>query len=490
MTSGARELALIAALLTAIACAPRREPLPPLTEPLTPTPDAPFRARAPEPEPVPERLLPEIRVEVLPNGATIAVVERPGSGLVALSLIIRGAGREPAGDPAGLSALTATLASKRARLTDGRLLADVRIDGRRVMSEVGDDGALFSLEVRRSALNEAVPLLVQTTTDIGFERKAFASDLAEHLDRVAAASHSAGAQLRQTALEGLYGADHRLSRFVVGSVKTVRTISFDQAKAFRDRYYRASETVLIAAGDTTLAEVRTLAEPVLGGMPDAGGASRIEARPRVLPSKDLRPIRAITNGGAMASLMLVLPGPGMVDGVEFWAFQVLIAMLAEQPRTRANAAVNHDQVRTYGIGGTVHARYESSEAILAFSVEPEDVGETLEAVLAELDAMQRSSLDELDLVRSQFLTGLAASTSRNEALVALLASWFARRLPAESAMALSETFAELDPAILMRTARAWLRRDRLQIVAFAPPRETHAELHELAPVEWFRFQLP
>jgi zinc protease len=488
MKSGARWLSWLVALWTAIACAPRREPLPPLTEPLTPTQDAPFRSRAPEPEPLPDRVLPEMRVDVLPNGATIAVVERPGSGLVALSLVIRGAGREPAGDPAGLAALTAELASKRARIGDGRLLDDVRIDGRRVMNEVEDDGTTFHLAVRRSALTEAVPLLVQTTTDIGFERRAFASDLVEHLDRVAIASHSVDAQLHQTALEGLYGVDHRLSRFVIGSVKTVRAISFAQAKAFRDRYYRASETVLIAAGDATLAEVRKLAEPILGSMPDAGGPPRIEASPRILPSEALRPIRAISNASAMANLMLAIPGPGMADGVEFWAFRVLVAMLAEQPRTRANAAVNHEHVRTYGIGGAVQGRYESSEAILGFSVEPEDVGSTLEAVLAELDAMQRLSHDELDLVRSRFLTGLAASSARNEALANLLAVWFAHRLPPTSAMALSETLAGLNPDILMRVARKWLRRDRLQIAAIGPPRETHAELDELAPVEWFRFE--
>ena len=492
MSRGARiRLAACAAWLwTSLGCGPVRDPLPPVIEPLTRTPDAAFRSRCPQPEPAPERVLPEMHVEVLPNGVTIAVVERPGSGLVALSLVIRGAGREPTGDPAGLSALTAAIASKRARLSDGRLLEDVRIDGRRITSQIEDDATIFELAVRRSAVSEAVPLLAQTTTEVGFSREGFESDLAEHLDRVAEASYDARAQLQQTALEGLYGSNHRLSRFTIGSVKTVQGISFDQTKAFRDRHYRASETILIAAGDVSLAHIRTLAEPILERMPDPGGPPRIEARPRILPGEGLRPIRAISNGSAMATLLLVLPGPGMVDGVEFWAFRVLIAMLADQPRARANAAVNHEQVRTYGVGGRVNGRYESSEAILAFSVEPEDVGETLEAVLAEVDAMQRLSADELDVVRSQFLTGLAASSGRNEALSKLIAVWFAHRLPQDSPMALSDTFARLDSATLTRAARTWLRRDQLQIVALAPPRDTHAELEGFARVEWFRFNFP
>lgn len=466
-------------------CAQRPE-LPRPSLPLTRTPEAAFRARPPAPEPSEVPAAPEVLERRLPNGVSVLVVERPSLPVATVLLVVRNAGRESAAEPRGLGALTARALRFGTRLGDGRVVSAPALLG--IKPEIGtaDDAVVLKLETASVGVSEAVGLLASLATRPVLTGAGFSHAMTEHLDAVAVASRSTGQHLAEAALERLYGRDHPLAQRGLGRSEEVQRITLSQVRAFHAARYRPADTALVVVGDARAAQVFERAERELGGWTSDAPEVPREPAPAIIRYAGKRPVVAFRSAGSMTHVLLAAAGPGANDP-DWHPFWLGATALSGGALSRGHTALSHHDVKSYSVVSGRRVRLSSSDLLVGFAVEHEDVLASLETMLGLADALGRVPLgpEELERARARYLLEVTEAYGSNADCARLLANLFVAGSPASDFATLRSKTLAVTSADVQRVARKWLTRDRVQIGAATHPRYGGQALAELGPVSWY-----
>jgi zinc protease len=475
---------LLAAVLFA-GCTSRPE-LPAPTLPLTRTPDADFRSRAPVPDireiPAP----PQVQERMLRNGASVLVVERPSRPVATVAVVVRRAGRESASEPRGLGALVARTLRFGTRLADGREIATPSLLGQMPAVLSTEDSVVIALDTHAVAVPEAVGLVASLAARPVFTDAGFALAVSEQLDAIALSSRSSGDHLRQAALERLYGEGHVLSQPLLGRSEQVRAIPLSRISAFHAARYRPEDTALVVVGDVSAGQVFDAAERELGVWSSGAPAQPREPAPAVVEYRGERPLVAFSGYVGMTTLMLAIPGPGGADP-EWHAYWLAATAVSGHALSRGQQALSHHDVKSYAVTRGSWIRETSSDLFISFSVEHDDIADSLTTMLNLVSSLGDAPLGQAELarVRAGYLAALTDAYASNRGCAALLASFFTAARPASELGALRARVLAITAADVQRAARRWFSKKRLQIAAFTRVDEGGYDLTQFGRVHWF-----
>ncbi len=486
MTSYRARLLLMAVLVAG--CTSRPE-LPAPSLPLTRTPDAAFRSRAPEPDASDAPAPPDVQERKLQNGASVLVVERRERPAATVLVVVRRAGRESAAEPRGLGALVARTLRFGTRLANGRDVAMPSLLGQAPVVLSTDEALVVALDTYAAAVPEAVGLVASLAARPVFTEAGFSHALSEQLDRIAWSSRSLGAHLRQAALERLYGEGHALSEPLLGRSERVRTIPLSLIKAFHAARYRPEDTALVVVGDASAAQVFERAERDLGTWSSEAPALPPERAPALVGHRGQRPLVAFSGGPSMTSFLLAIPGPGRNDP-DWHAFSLAATAVSGLVLSRGQQALSHHDVKSYSVERDSWVRHASSDLFVSFAVEHEDTADSLETMLRLIGSLGDAPLApaELERVRARHLADLREAYASNDGCATLLASLYAAGWPASELGALRQRVAVVTAVDVQRAARRWLTKDRVQIAAYTRPDRSAYDLAQFGRVDWFRFE--
>ncbi len=187
--------------------------------------------------------------------------------------------------------------------------------------------------------------------------------------------------------------NHPYHHPTIGWAEDMATLNGDDAKQFFNTYYRASNMVLLVAGDVTVADVRKSAQRYYGSLPAGAAPKRVWAK-----EPPIRLVRKAWMEDAKAResrLVRQYVAPSVGDGVS--AQSLPLALYAQYLGGGESSKLYRRLVREEKLATTIDVSYDP------FSIGPElfqiaavpAPGVTLEKLEAGLDAVVNETLTEV-----------------------------------------------------------------------------------------------
>ena len=488
MTRALHRLLALAAALAGAGCAARAA-LPPPTAPFTPTPDAAFRARAPEPwpaiDPAPQVALQLLR---LPNGLEVYYAERRDVPLVSLLYVSRAAKELESGVAPGLASFTGHALVDSTYGPDGEVLLGLRVGGARPAVQVSLYGTSIGLQVSSSGWRPALETLARVVQQPAFDPQGVERVRVQQFEQAVDQEFTFAGVLFPLAVRALLGERDPWATGPRERADGVRKQTRQDLVDYHRSRYRPSSSALIVVGDAPAAEIREFARQHFGEWtPRAPGRalgvqSVLGSAPKALsPSKERR-VLALLSGGEQC--LVLLPQRAVPSNhPDRVALELLQQILSGGFQSRAALALRHSGGLTYGVSASIQGNSERALLLLFTAVDRRALAEGVRRLERELERLRVEPVSEGELAaaRSAYLGDASAET--NAGLASAVASLYLDGRAAADLPDLAAVAAALGPEDLLRVARQYLD-PRGDLVVVGDVTETGSQLEALGDVTY------
>lgn len=454
---------------------------------IAPPDSEPDRSAVPTPGPSRPFGIPALRRAELLNGLKLTATEIRGLPIVAVTLVLPGAGEasQPAG-LAGVARLAASLFDEGTQARDGREFALALEElGASFSVSVAKDAAVVTVFAMKDSIDAAMALAAEA-----LRRPAFAEpDLARMKLQMISS-------LKEASVDPEAAAGRRLSERVYGShaygaaptPESLAAVGRTEVGAFHARAYAPAGASLHAVGDVDLEAVKAMAESHFGSW----NAAAPPAAPAgvMLPTPDAGAVAeapgtidVIDMPGAPQSFILVGQTALPRGHADYYALRVLNAVLGG-PSARIEAELRERLRIAYYARSQVSAQKQGGLLVLESPVETPRTAEAVRILLAEMRRLQTEDVPaaEIDGAKRQLAGRTLKSLGTVQSIAGLRAD---AELHGLGDAALSEgrdAVLAVTAADLRRVAGLYLRPDAAAIVLSGDAAKIVADLRAIAPV--------
>lgn len=379
-------------------------------------------AQAQENPPAPQApksvAIPAVKEKKLPNGLTVAVVERKNVPLITVQLLIKsGAGFEER-EKAGLANMTAALLTKGTKTRNATQIAEqMEFLGGSIASGAGWNNSSVTISVMSDKLEPALAIMSDVALNPSFKQEEITLLKSQLQDGLAY-------NLKQPGFLSAYVAsaysfyEHPAG----GTPSSIEKITRADIEEFYKDGYTASNAVLIFAGDITAAKANLLAARYFGKMrKPAPNQSNGDPPKELITAVDTTTmVPPVSSDGLFKRLLVVnLPASGQasvnyvknlelgrVDYDEkdntktaeiFYPALVMNSVLGGGYSSRLNQEIRIRRGLSYGAGSNFAWRANASNFSTRTQTKDESAAEVAELVLAELKRLMDDSVPEVEL---------------------------------------------------------------------------------------------
>ena len=394
-----------------------------------------------------------VRQTRLPNGLTVIVRENAVAPVVALSLQVRMGTRWETADTAGISNFLMAVMVKGTAKRNGSELAEAVAALGGKISAYGE--ADYS-EIRASALSRFWRELLALTAELALEPRLAKEEVDRERDwllsRVQRRLDNAPSRAFDELFALLY-LPHPYGLPVLGTRASLPRIDHAAIVARYRQFFRPDSMVLTLSGqvnaDEALAEIRGL----FGAMPAVGAAPE-PSNPT--PSQSVR--RRVIEQPAQQTQILMGGLAPPLDHPDHATVKVLSTILGGGMAGRLFAELRDKRALAYTATSFYEPVKETGALVLYLGTTPETAAKAEQALLAEVERIQREAVSDEELRRAkQFLLGRYAMDRRtNERQAWYLAFYDVERVgtsyPARYRLAVQG----VTPSDIQRAARTYL----------------------------------
>lgn len=361
----------------------------------------------PEPSAPRSVIIPAVRETRLPNGLTVAVVERHTVPIVTVDLLVRSGAANEDMSKAGLADLTASMLTKGTKTRSATDIAQqVEFLGGSINSGAGWNNSSVSLTVTSDKLQKAMDILADVVLNPSFTQEELELLKSQTLD-----------ELKYNLKQPSYLASYIASKYSFGehpaggTLASINTITRDDIAGFHDTYFRPERSVLIFTGDVTQTQAVDLAKKLFGGWHGpsndrssapmgAANEKSAEATPSRILVVDLP-----NSGQASVSYQKNIGGIGRTNAA-FYPSSVLNSVLGGGYSSRLNQEIRIKRGLSYGAGSGFGWRSAKTNFATRTQTKNESAAEVAELVVAEVKRLAEGSVAATELVpRKSVLTG-------------------------------------------------------------------------------------
>ena len=190
--------------------------------------------------------------------------------------------------------------------------------------------------------------------------------------------------------------DHPLGRPIIGRAPVIRDTPVASIAAFHARRYVPSSVVVAAAGSVDHDAIVALAERTLGGL-RAGESGPVPAPAPALPHARVRFQAKDTE-----QVHVCLGGPGLSRHDERrYAVRVLDAIFGGLSSSRLFQSVREERGLAYAVYSFSGQFTDTGQVGLYVGTRPDNLGEAMDVVRAELDRMRAEPASQEELARAR-----------------------------------------------------------------------------------------
>ena len=332
-----------------------------------------------------------IRTEVLPSGLSLVTERMDDVRSVCIGFWVGTGSRDEGDGEAGASHFLEHLLFKG---TETRSSSDIA----EAVDEVGGDFNAFTTKEYTSfyirLLAEHMDLGLDILSDIMWRPALRPADLdAERqviLDEILMHADEPSDQAAEESSAALFP-DHPLGREVLGSQASVSAMTAARIRAFFEHHYRPANMVVAVAGDVDHHAVAAGLEDRFDG--GVGGRAPI----REAPGDKVEPLRVTRRGTEQAHLVLAARSVSRSDPRRY-ALAVLNHVLGGGLSSRLFQEIRERRGLAYSVWSERAAYGDAGSVSVGVGTAPENVGEVLDIITAELARLGADGITERELV--------------------------------------------------------------------------------------------
>lgn len=360
----------------------------------------------------------EAHREVLPNGLTLLVAERPAIPIVVARAWVRaGSVFDPSAAP-GLANLTAELLTRgTATRTAPQLDEAIEFVGGRLEADAGRDGVTISLSVLKKDLALGLDLLAEVLSAPAFPQEDFDRKV-KTIQAAIRRSEEDPQTVASRALAELLYPGHPYGHPVMGTAESVGALARDDVVRFHRNHYRPDAVVLVIAGDVKRDEIREEIVRRLGSWPRP-------ATPVALPSQASTspPVttKSVARDLTQATLYL---GRHAVrhDHPDYYSLVVANYILGGGSASRLYTVVREKAGLAYSVFSHLSPGRYGSSLVVSLQTRADGLAEALNLIRKEAERMGREpvSPEELSLAKAYLVGSFPLRIDTTSKLAGLL----------------------------------------------------------------------
>jgi predicted Zn-dependent peptidase len=417
------------------------------------------------------------RLTTLPNGLRIATAEMSHMASVSLGLWIGVGSRYEPAPLNGVCHFIEHMLFKGTQRRSARQISEaVEGIGGYLNAFTSEENTCFHARVHHAHFAVVLDVLMDmlqhsrfAPADITKEREVIKEEIAMYRDQPA--------QHVQEVLNATTWADHPLGRSITGTPRGLDRLRRSQLTGFLTESYRATNTVLVVAGNIRHATVLSAARRFARGFVAGEVASFLPA-----PTGQTQPrLKCVTQATEQAQLALGIRTCSRHDERRF-ALRLLNAVLGENMSSRLFQLIREDLGLAYNIYSSPSFYTDAGDLVISAGLDAERVPRVLRLIRRELArcAERAPSAAEFrrarDFAIGQFDLNLEGTENQMN-FVGEQVLGYGRITPPERTKA---RLAAVTPEELRRVAAEFFRPERLNLALVSPLRSSPALLRALA----------
>lgn len=427
-----RALTLLGLAAFGAACHSAAPPAPAAPEPSAPAAAAAaaFPTTPPATGPAPTVVLPTSEVRTLSNGLRVIYVKHGNVPLVHATLIGRGGmADDPARTP-GLAAFTAGMLDEGAGGKSSlEIAAALDALGAALDANAGWDNTQVDLEVLRSRLGEALPIMADVVIRPDFPETEVKRIRQQQLTNLARAKDEARVIAGNAFASLIFGAQNPYGRLT--TTESVGRIDRAALRAFHRDYYRPGSSTLLLVGDVDANEMQPLVERTFGTWaagkvtaPAPAPQARAAATPETM-------ITLIDKPGAAQSEVRIGNLAVARNTPDYYPLVVLNTLLGGSFTSRLNMNLRETHGYTYGANSVFSMRRGVGPFMASSAIVTAKTDSAMIEFFKELNRVRSEQVpaDELERAKSYVALGFPRGFETMGGVAARLAELETYNLP-------------------------------------------------------------
>jgi len=354
-----------------------------------------------------------MRSVTLSNGLRILVEEVPQSRSVSVSVWVNAGSRDDPAPFPGLAHFVEHLIFKGSTTRTGLAISqEIDAVGGFLDAATGKESTFVYADVPADGLATATELLLDVVLHPAFATDKLELERAVVLEEIRGYDDDPEQRAFDQFVRGVWPDDHPLSHNILGTRRSIETVTRDDIAAFHAQVYRPANLVIAAAGaldaDRLVADVERLTGA--DGREATATPSRVPPRFRPAREHHVQPT-------GQTHVYLALPGP-LSDDPHRYPLEIANAVLGDGTSSRLFCAIREDRGLAYAVHSTI-SRYSDAGLWMAYAgVAPETANAVADLLLAELNRLRSEPIpvDEIALakarIRGSFILGLESNANR------------------------------------------------------------------------------
>ncbi|CAN5413710.1 hypothetical protein BH18ACI3_BH18ACI3_05690 [soil metagenome] len=360
-------------------------------------------------------LIPAVQEKKLPNGLTVAVVERKNVPLVTVQLLVKSGASSENASKAGLADLTASMLTKGTKTRTATQIAEqMEFLGGSINTGAGWNNSVVTITVTSDKLDQAMAIMADVVLNPGFDQKELDLLKSQALDGLTSNLKQPG--FLATYVASKYSFDEHPAG---GTPESLKTISQTDVVSFHKNRFVPQDAILIFTGDISLTSAEKLSNRLFGKWKDSrsGIAATVKGEknyPDVARNVDnlssvliqrLLVVDLPNSGQASVSYQRNVGSIGRKDQT-YYPSSVLNSLLGGGYSSRLNQEIRIKQGLSYGAGSGFGWRSAKTNFSTRTQTKNESAAVVAELVLAEIKRLTEGSISDLELSpRKSVLTG-------------------------------------------------------------------------------------
>ena len=362
-----------------------------------PTPGAPRSAK-----------IPAVVEKKLPNGLTVATVERKNVPLVTIEILVKSGARSEAMDKAGLANLTASMLTKGTKTrTATQIAEEIEFLGGSITAVAGWNNSVVQINVMSDKLDAAMAILSDVVLNPVFKQEELDLLKSQALDGLTYNLKQPGFLANYVASKYSFG-EHPAG----GTPDSLNKITRDDIAGFHKDKFVTTNSVLIFTGDITALKANALAQKYFGVWKQPKPENLNMGVVSNSPSRETQLLKRIlvvdlpNSGQASVNYKKRVKAGRKNSLSNYYYASVLNSVLGGGYSSRLNQEIRIKRGLSYGAGSSFAWRTGESGFGTNTQTKNESAAEVAELVLGELQRLSDTNVDVTELApRKLVLTG-------------------------------------------------------------------------------------
>lgn len=365
-------------------------------------------AQQPVPSAPKSAQIPAVKETTLANGLRVAVIERKGVPIVTAEILTLAGASDEAESKAGLANMTASLLTKGTKTrTASQVAEEVEFLGSSISSAAGWNNSVLLINSMSDKLDKTMAVMADVALNPAFKQDEIDLLRSQSLDGLTYNLKQPGFLSSYVAGKYSFG-EHPAG----GTPDSLKSITRADISGFYRQNYLPNNSVLIFAGNITLAEAQKLAQKYFGtwkkgALPAKDGAPAIKLDYKNLPVATRILVVDLPNSGQSAVSFAKPIFWGRRSGnSRIFPSLVMNSVLGGGYSSRLNQEIRIKRGLSYGAGSSINWRADKHNFRASAQTKDVSAAEVAELIVKEIERLAKEDVDQKDMIpRKQVLIG-------------------------------------------------------------------------------------